>query len=246
MDRFTNQTDSIEKHTMIPNFNQNVQPFLGNDPLTASLSDNDHLIYERNNIRLSQMEAEFRQFQTYGGACDELLDWVSDQRAYNPYNEEALLGCIGAISEKAFEYGAWSGMEILKEANLNCAAGLSERGRAYIRKCFEDLQNSVNRPRPSSVPELPILAPLCATTSPSWEEEDKELYWRWVSMEGELLPERDPLEPGENQRLLMEHSLLPHRRPPPGIEERLSPGQLEHLKKIELYDMLLAQENMQD
>ncbi|CEP07124.1 hypothetical protein [Parasitella parasitica] len=135
---------------MISNSNHNVQPLLSNELLTSSLSENDRLIYERNNIRLSQMEAEVRQLETYGGACDELLDWLSDQRAYNPYNEKALLGCISAISEKATEYGAWSGMEILKEANLNCAAGLSERGRAYIRKCFEDLQNSVNGRRPSN------------------------------------------------------------------------------------------------
>ncbi|KAG1070625.1 hypothetical protein G6F42_026108 [Rhizopus arrhizus] len=96
------------------------------------------------------MEAEVRQLATYGGACDELLEWLSDVRAYNPYNEKALLGCINAIYEKASEYGAWSGLEILKEANQKCGNGLSDKGRACIKKCYEDLHNSVTGRRPSN------------------------------------------------------------------------------------------------
>lgn len=108
------------------------------ESLLSSLSEKDRVIYERNNIRLRQMEAEVRQLATYGGACDELLEWLSDVRAYNPYNEKALLGCINAIFEKASEYGPWSGLEILKEANQKCGNGLSEKGRgnAIILKGF--------------------------------------------------------------------------------------------------------------
>lgn len=104
------------------------------ETLLSTLSEKDRIVYERNNIRLRQMEAEVRQLATYGGACDELLEWLSDVRAYNPYNEKALLGCINAIFEKASEYGPWSGLEILKEASQKCGNGLSEKGRgnAYI------------------------------------------------------------------------------------------------------------------
>lgn len=111
------------------NINNNAQLTTVSENILGTLSEKDRLIYERNNIRLRQMEAEVRQLATYGGACDELLEWLNDPRAYNPYNEKALLGCINAISEKAMEYGPWSGMEILKEANQRCTSGLSEKGR---------------------------------------------------------------------------------------------------------------------
>lgn len=111
------------------NINNNAQPTTVSENILGTLPEKDRLIYERNNIRLRQMEAEVRQLATYGGACDELLEWLNDPRAYNPYNEKALLGCINAISEKAMEYGPWSGMEILKEANQRCTSGLSEKGR---------------------------------------------------------------------------------------------------------------------
>jgi hypothetical protein len=111
------------------NINNNAQSTTVSENILGALSEKDRLIYERNNIRLRQMEAEVRQLETYGGACDELLEWLSDPRAYNPYNEKALLGCINAISEKAMDYGPWSGMEILKDANQKCTNGLSEKGR---------------------------------------------------------------------------------------------------------------------
>lgn len=116
------------------NNSSNVQPTTSTtESLLGSLNEKDRIVYERNNIRLRQMEAEVRQLATYGGACDELLEWLSDVRAYNPYNEKALLGCINAIYEKASEYGAWSGLEILKEANQKCGNGLSDTGRGMCK-----------------------------------------------------------------------------------------------------------------
>jgi hypothetical protein len=88
------------------------------EPATTT-SEDDKLIFDRNNIRLLQLAAELRDISTYGGACDELLLWIKDTRAYNYHNEGALLECISVIREKAMEYGPWSGMQTLKIVNEN-------------------------------------------------------------------------------------------------------------------------------
>lgn len=92
----------------------------------------DKEIYERNNIRLQQLANELRDISSYGGACDELLLWIKDSRAYNIYNENALLECISVIRNKAMEYGPWSGMQTLKIVNEHCMM-LSQNGQ---RKCY--------------------------------------------------------------------------------------------------------------
>ncbi len=96
-------------------------------------SEQDKAIYHKNNLRLQQMEREIRVFLSYGMACDELLKWLNDDRAYNKINESALLGCIIAIHEVHVEHGRWSGLQILKLANEKCA-GLSEKGRGKKKK----------------------------------------------------------------------------------------------------------------
>jgi hypothetical protein len=123
------------------NTNGTQQQFVGNEglenfgsslpfPLDSkrSLSDKDKEIYHKNNMRLREMEQEIRVFHSYGYACDELLTWLNDDRAYNQMNEAALLGCIHAIHEKYAEHGRWSGMQILRTANEK-SAGLSEKAR---------------------------------------------------------------------------------------------------------------------
>jgi hypothetical protein len=86
----------------------------------TGLSDKDKEIFEKNNIRLLQLANELRDISTYGGACDELLSWITDPRAYNIHNENALLECISVIRDKAMEYGPWSGMQTLKVVNEHC------------------------------------------------------------------------------------------------------------------------------
>ncbi|KAF7720610.1 hypothetical protein EC973_006992 [Apophysomyces ossiformis] len=89
------------------------------------------LIYERNNLRLSEMEKEIRDFVTYGPACDEFLVWLQDQRAYNKYNESALMRCATAVHEKAEEYGAWSGLRIINTI-YSFRKNLSENAQAQV------------------------------------------------------------------------------------------------------------------
>lgn len=93
-----------------------------------NLSELDRQIYRKNNMRLRELEDEIRVFYSYGGACDELLAWLNDDRAYNRLNEEALLGCITAIHEKYAEHGRWSGMQIMRTANER-SARLSDKAR---------------------------------------------------------------------------------------------------------------------
>lgn len=108
---------------------QQQQPVNANIPEEQyDLSEQDRAIYYKNNLRLQQMEREIRVFLSYGMACDELLRWLTDDRAYNKLNESALLSCIVAIHEVHAEHGRWSGLQILKTANERCG-GLSENGR---------------------------------------------------------------------------------------------------------------------
>lgn len=103
-------------------------------PSEFLLSEKNKTIYTNNNKRLEQLERDIRVFHLYGNACDELLEWLKDDRAYCSINENALLKCITAIYEKYAEHGRWSGTQILKIANERCG-GLSEIARgmcAYI------------------------------------------------------------------------------------------------------------------
>lgn len=63
--------------------------------LPAGIARNatDKIIYERNNVRLVQLEKEIRNLSTFGAACDEFFDWLQDPRAYNPLNEQNLMRC---------------------------------------------------------------------------------------------------------------------------------------------------------
>lgn len=91
-------------------------------------SEKDKAIYHKNNLRLQELEPEIRKFTTYGTACDELMRWLKDDRAYNPLNEAALLKCVSTIYEVHADHGRWSGLQILKMANEKCG-GLSKNGR---------------------------------------------------------------------------------------------------------------------
>lgn len=97
-------------------------------PSEFVLSEKNKTIYTNNNKRLDQLERDIRVFHLYGNACDELLDWLKDDRAYSSINENALLKCITAIYEKYAEHGRWSGVQILKIANERCS-GLSDKAR---------------------------------------------------------------------------------------------------------------------
>lgn len=98
------------------------------DTLNATLSEKDKQIYQTNNKRLQELEQEIRVFHTYGSACDELMVWLNDDRAYNQINEAAMLGCLTAIYEKHAEHGRWSGIQILRIANEK-SASLSDKTR---------------------------------------------------------------------------------------------------------------------
>lgn len=85
-------------------------------------------IYDNNNSRLFQLEKEIRVFHLYGSACDELLVWLKDDRAYSLSNEDALLKCLEAVFEKHAEYGRWSGIQLLKTASERCET-LTDRAK---------------------------------------------------------------------------------------------------------------------
>ncbi|KAI9470496.1 MAG: hypothetical protein EXX96DRAFT_584533 [Benjaminiella poitrasii] len=123
-------------------------------PSFQSLNESDKIIYEKNNARLRQLEMELRELSTFGGACDELMDWLKDSRAYNVFNEAALLSCVATIADKATEYGPWSGKEVLKQAKDNCQ-GLSDKGQNLIKKYYSDLHNVVFKRRPSDSANSP-------------------------------------------------------------------------------------------
>ncbi|KAI7898459.1 uncharacterized protein BX663DRAFT_258320 [Cokeromyces recurvatus] len=128
--RSLNNISFSHTENMIPASNNSTIHDLSNQhPSFQNLSEADKRIYEKNNTRLIQLELELRELSTFGGACDELLEWLKDSRAYNVFNEAALLNCIATIAEKAVEYGPWSGKEVLKQANSMCQ-GLSERGQS--------------------------------------------------------------------------------------------------------------------
>lgn len=133
VDPNTTPTTTTTTTTIIPLNNSGIDQrhqFI-NQQMQAAMNEKDREIYRRNNERLNQMEREIRSFDTYGLACDELLVWLNDDRAYNEHNEQALLNCIVAIYEKHKEFGIYSGIKILETANENCR-GLSENGRGKI------------------------------------------------------------------------------------------------------------------
>ncbi|KAG0176924.1 hypothetical protein DFQ28_005670 [Apophysomyces sp. BC1034] len=107
------------------------------------------LIYERNNLRLNQMEKEVRQFVTYGPACDEFLVWLQDQRAYNQHNETAMMRCATAVHEQALEYGAWSGLRIINTI-YSFRKNLSEKSQAQIVQWRNELMSASFGQAPST------------------------------------------------------------------------------------------------
>lgn len=57
-------------------------------------------IYIRNNKRLATLAQEMRSEATFGPACDEFREWLSDRRAYHPSNEAALMNCASVSISK--------------------------------------------------------------------------------------------------------------------------------------------------
>lgn len=63
-----------------------------------------HDIYMRNNKRLAALAQEMQSEATYGPACDEFREWLSDRRAYHPSNEVALMRCAAVSTCYSFTY----------------------------------------------------------------------------------------------------------------------------------------------
>ncbi|CEJ00910.1 hypothetical protein RMCBS344292_14950 [Rhizopus microsporus] len=161
-----------------------------NNSLTGSHNQPDHInnnnnnnvlsvrhietVYQdRNTIRLAQIEQELRKISSYGSACDELLVWINDNRAYNSHYEAALLKCFRAIYETAESFGAWSGLQILKKASEN-RANLSLVSQKLIEELYEELKVKVlNKKKESasmvnpttSTANSPTAVPLNSTSS---------------------------------------------------------------------------------
>lgn len=64
-------------------------------PIIPTQAQQVHDIYMRNNKRLAALAQEMQSEATYGPACDEFREWLSDRRAYHPSNEAALMRCAG-------------------------------------------------------------------------------------------------------------------------------------------------------
>jgi hypothetical protein len=124
-----NNNPPITPNTMI----QQQQQFINQQPIDV-LSEKDREIYHRNNVRLQALEKELRDIDSFGLACDELIVWLNDDRAFNKQNEQALLGCIITVYENYNSFGKWSGSQILRIANERCS-GFSEysRSKSHVR-----------------------------------------------------------------------------------------------------------------
>ncbi|RCI02975.1 hypothetical protein CU098_006570 [Rhizopus stolonifer] len=100
--------------------------------------DYENAYIDQNVSRLKQLEKDLRNIGSYGIACDELFNWMSDARAYNLSYEEMILKCLTVVYENADEYGRWSAKQIMKKAYQN-RGPFSSNARQKIHKYFSEL-----------------------------------------------------------------------------------------------------------
>ncbi|KAI9283406.1 hypothetical protein BY458DRAFT_552140 [Sporodiniella umbellata] len=110
---------------------------------TNFTEDQNNEYLNQNTTRLKQIEQELRQISSYGNACDELLNWMSDSRAYNPEYENMLLRCFTAVHENAELCGRWSARQILKKASEHCGP-FSVKTQQKIQSFYLNLTKTNN------------------------------------------------------------------------------------------------------